>query len=124
MLLMEPSSDAMVVAAERYYADRTPDSIRERVRHTLRLLAELKRSTDGDLSVRLTSHPLAMGTIAVDGSPDIRSEASALFVEYYTYQAPGEPKFVLQPVDSQWFENLYQEAEALWDNATVHNLIS
>jgi hypothetical protein len=123
LLLMEPTSDAIVVAAERYYADRSPDSIRERVRHTLRLLAEVKRSTGGDLSVRLTSHPLAMGTIAVDGSPDIRSEASALFVEYYTYQAPGEPKFVLQPADSQWFENLYQEAEALWNNATVHNLI-
>jgi hypothetical protein len=45
-----------------------------------------------------------MGTIAVDGSSDIRSEASALFVEYYTYQAPGEPKFVLQPDDSQWLE--------------------
>jgi hypothetical protein len=41
---------------------------------------------------------------------------------YYTYQAQGEPKFILQPADSQWFENLYQEAEALWDNATVHNL--
>ena len=123
LLLMEPTSDAIVVAAERYYADRSPDSIRERVRHTLRLLAEVKRSTGGDLSVRLTSHPLAMGVIAVDGSPDIRSEASALFVEYYTYQAPGEPKFVLQPADSQWFENLYQEAEALWNNATVHNLI-
>jgi hypothetical protein len=123
MLLMEPSSDAIGVAAERYYADRTPDSIRERVRHTLRLLAELKRSTDGDLSVRLTFHPLAMGTISVDGSPDIRSEASALFVEYYTYQAPGEPKFVLQPADSPWFENLYQEAEALWDNATEYTLL-
>ena len=124
MLLMDPSSDAIVVAAERYYADRTPDSIRERVRHTLRLLAELKRSTDGDLSVRLTSHPLAMGTIAVDGGLDIRSEASALFVEYYTYQALGEPKFVLQTIDSQWFENLYQEAQALWDNAAIHDLIS
>jgi hypothetical protein len=65
-----------------------------------------------------------MGTIAVDGGPDVRSEASALFVEYYTYQALGEPKFILQPVDSQWFENLYQEAEALWDNATAHDLIS
>jgi Domain of unknown function (DUF5919) len=122
MLLMEPASDAIVVAAERYYADRTPDSIRERVRHTLRLLAELERSAGGDLAVRLTSHPLAMGTIAVDGGPDLRSDASALFVEYYTYQAAGEPKFVLQPADSQWFDNLYQEAEALWDNATVHNL--
>jgi uncharacterized membrane protein YbaN (DUF454 family) len=115
ILLTDPSSDAIVVAAERYYAERSADSSRERVRHTLRLLAELKRSTDGDLVVRLTSHPLAMGMISVNGSPDSRSETSALFVEYYPYQAPGEePKFVLQPADNPWFENLYQEAEALW----------
>ncbi len=77
MLLIEPSSDAIVVAAERYYAERSADSTRERVRHTLRLLAELKRSTGGDLSVKLTSHHLAMAVIAVDSSPGIRSEASA-----------------------------------------------
>ena len=90
---------------------------------TLRLLAELKRFSSGDLSVRLTSHPLAMGAIAVDGGPDGRSEASAQFVDYYTYRALGGPKFVLQPADSQWFENLYNEAEALWENATVHSLV-
>jgi hypothetical protein len=63
-----------------------------------------------------------MGTVAVDSSPRVRSEVSALFVEYCSYQAQGEPKFVLQPADGQWFESLYQEAKALWDNATVHNL--
>ncbi len=45
ILLIEPSSDAIGVAAERYYAERSPDSTRERIRHTLRLQAELKRST-------------------------------------------------------------------------------
>ncbi len=124
MLLMNPSSAAIDVAADRYYADRSADSIRERVRHSLRLLAELKRATGGDLCVQLTTHPLAMGVISVDGSLDSRSEASALFAEYYTYQAPGEPKFVLQPADSQWFENLYQEAEALWVGATEYELTS
>ncbi len=59
ILLIEPSSDAIDVAAERYYAERSPHSTRERIRHTLRLLAELKRSTGGDLSARLTSHPRA-----------------------------------------------------------------
>lgn len=114
MLLTDPSSDAIVVAAERYYAGRSPDSSRERVRQTLRLLAELKRSTDGDLLVRLTSNPLAMGMISINGSVGSRSETSVLFVEYYPYRAPGEePKFVLQPADKPWFENLYQEAEAL-----------
>ncbi len=124
VLLIDPSSAAIAVVAERYYAERSSDSTRERVRHTLRLLAELKRATGGDLVVRLTSHPLAMGVISADGSPDSRSEASALFAEYYTYQAPGEPKFVLQPSDGRWFENLYQEAEALWAGATEENLVS
>lgn len=123
MLLIDPSSDAIDVASERYYAERSPDSARERVRHTLRLLAELKRATDGDLSVRLTSYPLAMGVICVDGGLDRRSSASALFAEYYTYQALGEPKFVLQPGESPWFSNLYQEAEALWGIAPEHNLV-
>jgi len=101
MLLTDPSSDAIVVAAGRYYAGRSPASSRERVHHMLRLLAELKRSTGGDLLVRRTSHPLAMGMIAVNGSPDSRSETSALFVEYYPYQAAQleEPKLVLQPAD-------------------------
>jgi hypothetical protein len=74
--------------------------------------------------VRLTSYPLAMGVISADACPGSRSEVSALFVEYYTYQAPGEPKFVLQPSDGRWFENLYQEAEALWVGGKEHNLVS
>ena len=94
------------------------------MRHTLRLLAELKRATGGDLSVRLTSYPVAMGVISVDGNPDSRSDFSALFAEYFTYRARGEPRFVLQPADSRWFENLYQEAEALWATAREHSLAS
>ncbi len=124
ILLLEPSSTAITVAAERYYAERSPESTRDRILQTLRVLAELKRATNGDLSVRLTAHPLAMGVIAVDASPEIRSDDTALFAEYYTYQAPGEPKFVLQPADGRWFENLYQEAEALWDGAGDYNLAS
>jgi hypothetical protein len=68
-----------VVASERYYAERSPDSTRERVRHTLRLLAELKRATGGKLSIRLASHPLAMGVISVDDSRESRSDALAMF---------------------------------------------
>ena len=117
VLLVEPSSDAVAVAAQRYYAERSSDSAVRRINHTLRLLAELKRSTGGALHVRLTTHPVAVGVIAVDCSSANRSDASALFVEYYPYQAPGnEPKFVLQPPDSRWFENLYHEAEALWSD--------
>lgn len=122
IVLLDLASDAVVAAAERYYAERSPDIVRERVRHTLRLLAELKRSTGDIISVRLTTHPLAMGIVAVDGGPAIRSDVSALFIEYYTYQARAEPKFVLQPRDSEWFENLLGEAEALWASSTDHVL--
>jgi hypothetical protein len=47
-----------------------------------------------------------------------------MFLEYYTYRARGEPKFVLAPADGRWFENLYQEAEALWLSASEYNLVS
>jgi hypothetical protein len=91
IVLLDPASDAVVAAAERYYAERSPDIVRERVRHTLRLLAELKRSTSGTISVRLTTHPLAMGIVAVDGGSAVRSDASALFIEYYTYRHAESP---------------------------------
>jgi len=87
-------------------------------------VAELKRATGGDLSVRLTAHPLAMGVIAVDATPSARTSSTALFAEYYTYQARGEPKFVLQLADMPWFDNLYLEAEALWAGAADYNLES
>ena len=120
-LLIDPSSDRAVSwAADRYYAQRSPSTLRERINQALGLLDELQRSTGGALSVHLTSYPLAMGIIAVDSTPMLRSGTSAIFAEYYTYQAAGEPKFVLQPVDGQWFDNILGEAEALWAAADAH----
>ena len=117
LVLMDPTSETISDAANRCYAGRSPEGVRERIRYTLRLLAELRRSTGGNVSVRLTSHPLAMGLIAVDSTPSLRSASSAIFAEYYTYQARGEPKFVLQASDGEWFENFLGEAEALWRSA-------
>jgi hypothetical protein len=45
-----------------------------------------------------------------------------VFAEYYTYQAPGEPKFVLQPGDGLGYDLFIKEAEALWHSAKPHNL--
>lgn len=92
------------------------------MRHTLRLLAELKSATEGDLTVRLVAHPIAVGVIATDSRPDHAGPLSAVFAEYYTYQAPGEPKFVLQPGTALGYRTFVDEAEALWNNATPHDL--
>lgn len=120
-LLIDPSSEhAVSCAADRYYAQRSSATLRERINQALGLLDELQRSTGGALSVHLTSYPLAVGIIAVDSTPMLRSGTSAIFAEYYTYQAAGEPKFVLQPADGQWFDNILGEAEALWAAADAY----
>jgi hypothetical protein len=105
-LLVDPDSPAVAIAAERYYAERSPDSVRDRIRHSLRLLAELK-AIGGDLSVRVTTHSLSVIVIATD---------AGLFAEYFAYQSPGTPKFVLQRGDSE-YDRFLGEAEALWRNA-------
>jgi hypothetical protein len=117
-LLIDPESSAVEVAASRYYAERSPLSARERIQHTLRLLTELRKATNGDLSVRLTDHPIAVGIIATNTHGEHSGSGSAIFAEYYTYQAPGEPKFVLQPGTKPGYQNFLDEAEALWNNAT------
>jgi hypothetical protein len=120
-LLIEPSSDAVRVAADRYYADRSPNILRGRIDHSLRLMAEMQRSTGGNLQVRLTTYPMAAGVIATNLSAD-SPRVSELFVEYFTFQAPGEPKFVLTSTDGWAFENLLGEAEALWASASELDL--
>lgn len=117
MLLIEPTSAAVEVAAERYYAERSPASTRARIEQSLRLLAELAATTGGELEVRRTDHPIPIGVIAVDTPQQVRGPSSAIFVEYYTFQAEGEPKFVLQPSDP-WFDQFLAEAEQVWKGAS------
>lgn len=120
-LLVDPNSHAVGVAADRYYAERSPDILRSRIDHSLRLLAELLKATGGNMQVRLTTYPMAAGVVAADAAPSERRKR-ALLVEYFTYQAQGEPKFVLSPRDGWVFDNFWGEAEALWANATELNL--
>lgn len=116
-LLIEPSSDAVRIAADRYYAERSPNILRGRIDHSLRLLTELLRSTGGDLQVRLTTYPMGAGIVAAGPSAD-DSRKGAIFVEYFTFQARGEPKFVLTPAEGWVFKNFLGEAEALWADAS------
>ncbi|MEU4197609.1 hypothetical protein AB0E69_37320 [Kribbella sp. NPDC026611] len=116
VLLMAPGAATLDIAADRYYAGRERVSAVSRIEHSLRLLESLSASTNGQLEVRLTTHPMAAGVVGVnlDGAgPD---DPGALFVEYYTYQEPGEPKFVLRPGDAG-FAQFRGEAERLWNAA-------
>ncbi|MFJ5989534.1 hypothetical protein [Lentzea sp. NPDC092896] len=117
-LLVDPAAPAVDVVAARYYAGRSGDAARERIQGSLRLLGELKRLTNGNLSVRLTSHPLPIGVFAVDSA----GPSAAVYAEYYTYQAAGEPKFVLHPGDGFSFQSFLGEAEALWAEAKPYDL--
>ncbi|TDU83920.1 hypothetical protein EV138_6384 [Kribbella voronezhensis] len=116
ILLIDPRSNAVETAAQRYYAERSLESAKARIDQALRLLSELAASTGGTLEVRLTSHPIPLGLVAVDAAAGRHTDYSALFIEYYTFQAPGEPKFVLQPADT-WFPQFLAEAELLWSSA-------
>jgi hypothetical protein len=111
-LLVDPDSPAVEIAADRYYAERSPDSVQQRVRHSLRLLTELKAETGGDLSVRVTSRSMQVTVVATE---------AALFAEYFPYQNPGTLKFVLRPGDAG-HDRFLGEAEKLWDGATPYEM--
>ncbi|WP_432891703.1 hypothetical protein ACQPYH_15310 [Kribbella sp. CA-245084] len=117
VLLMAPDARTLDIAAERYYAGRETRSAAGRIEHSVRLLEALAASTKGQLQVRLTSHPMAAGVVGVNLHPDGADDPGVLFVEYYTYQEPGEPKFVLQAGDIG-FDQFRGEAERLWETAT------
>jgi hypothetical protein len=122
-LLVDPDSDAIAIAAERYYVYRSPEAARERGRFVLNLLRELKAATGGNLEVRLTHYPLSLGIVAVDPVVPGTSR-SAIFAEYYQYQAGAEPKFVINGRDRPWYKHFIDEAETLWNAATPFPLDS
>jgi hypothetical protein len=113
-VLIDPASSALAVAADRYYAIREATHAQRRIAHSLGLLHRLQESTGGTVTVRLTSYPLGAGLIAIDDK--------LLYMEYYTYRAPGEPKFVLAPHDGEAYTVFRNEAEELWKSATPISL--
>jgi hypothetical protein len=123
VLLLDPeATDAVSVAAERYYVQRSPTTLAERIRQSLSFLAEL--SEDGcDLEVRLTRQPFAMGMLGVGCDPlSPAGDDTSLFLEYYTYQGPRMPKLVLDGSEPRWRDLFLGEAQALWHGAAVCDL--
>lgn len=116
-LVVNPDSPSLVVAAVRYYSRsaRSESILRNRVHESLARLAELREKFPDHLEIRVTNEPLAIGVIAVD--PSRRDSRTRAIVEYYTYQAPGEPKFDLGNVDEPWLSHFLDEAEAYWESA-------
>ncbi len=119
-LLVDPASAAAQYAADRYYADREVTSVIPRIEQTLRLLRELTLIPElsGSLEVRLTTHPVAMGVVGIDVEQPT-SMNSCLFLEYFSYRTGGELKFAVRPNDARTFGHLLNEAEELWESATV-----
>jgi hypothetical protein len=122
VVLIDPDSDAVIVAADRYYAERSADTLRERIRHTRRLLGELARITSGEVALRYTTHPISLGAIVTAPSREDPVHYDTLFAEYYTFQAPGEPKITLRGRDGFAFNNLVNEAELLWTSGADQRL--
>jgi hypothetical protein len=111
-VVADPDGPAIGMAADRYHPSRTPESFRERIEHMLRLLAELKATTGGDVSVRLTTHLVSLFQIVTD---------TALFAEYYVYKDLAKPKFVLS-AGTEGYETFRTEAQKLWDSAKPYEL--
>ncbi len=114
-VLIDPESPAVEIAADRYYADRSPENLQNRIRQSTELLTDLRERTDGDLELRYTSCAIAMGCIATDTSQG--GNPGALFLEYYTHQVANEPKLILRPGDEPEFHSLLREAETIWSLA-------
>lgn len=121
LLLIDPDSAAADGAVERYYAERSKQYIVTRIEHSLRLLGQLAASAPGAVEVRLTSYLLTSGIVAVDTPAQYRADSSGIFVEYFTFQAASEPKFVLLPGEAG-FDQFLGEAEKVWAGADVYSL--
>ena len=117
IVLVDPAGDAVTVCAERYYVERSPDALRARIEHTTRMVRALASSAPGLVELRYTTHPIGLGVIAARVDAEGAEPARALLCEYYTFQAPGESKFVLTPADGDAFATLSAEAELLWSGA-------
>jgi Domain of unknown function (DUF5919) len=117
VLLVDPDCSAVGQLADRYYADRQALAVRPGIEQTLRLLHDLIQGGNTNLEVKLTDHPIGMGLVAID--PDHpESVVRSAFLEYYTFRAPLEPKFVLSPTTNPiWYEHFMREADELWQAA-------
>lgn len=116
-LLFDPESPAILAVIHRSYSHRSLDTLRMRSAHTVDLLRTLKKTTGGDLEIRLTPYPLSLSVIAVDSTPETSSPHTAAFAEYYTFQVDGDLRFVVRPTDGPWYQRLIQETDSLWQQA-------
>jgi hypothetical protein len=117
VVLLDPATSAIDVAAERYHPGRSPDVLRNRIRASSQILAALAKITGVTVELRYTGHPLATGIIAVNCADNRRDPSWALLCEYFPYRGPG-PMFTMQPADGPAFDAYLGEAEFLWAGAT------
>jgi hypothetical protein len=112
LLLIDPVSDGLALAAGRNYAVRDPQVAADRVNQTIRFARSLAKETGGDIELRLTTHPLSVGLVSVRDA-----NGANAYVKYYLYRGNGDPKFALGPHDTVAYPRFLDEAEQLWADA-------
>jgi len=120
ILLTHPSADGAALDARGQITRPSLVDIRHEIEHSLRLLAQLKNSTGGNLEVRLTRSALKFGMQFL--RPENR--AAEMHVQLYSYRLSGEsrPMFTLTHADGEWFDCYVAQATALWNDAEVFDL--
>lgn len=112
LLLVDPASDGLTLAAGRYRAVRDPQLTADRVNQSIHFARSLAKETGGDIELRLTTHPLSVGLLAVRDA-----NGANAYVEYYLYHGNDDLKFALGPHDTLAYPRFLDEAEQLWADA-------
>jgi len=120
ILLTNPAADATALDARGQITRPALVDIKHEIEQSLRQMAQLKKSTGGNLEVRLTRVALKFGMQFL--TPDSRT--AEMHVQLYSFRLVGEsrPMFTLTHADGEWFDCFAAQATALWEDAEVVDL--
>src|SRR5262249_38892057 len=113
-LLLDPNNAELVKASARFRT-LSPERLRKRIESTLDELRDLRDTTNGDLSIRISSFlpPFAVSLI------DSGAADGMVVVQLYGYQPTGQATafLVFRPEDGFWYSHFCSEAERMWTDS-------
>jgi hypothetical protein len=114
VLLVDPSSAAAQIAANRLPVSVNSDRICNDIRNSLLSLESIARIRKG-LEIRVLNNPMSFGGIFLDTT----TSKGIIYIEQYSFKMPYEdiPKFVLRPDDDFWYNFFADQVLILWENA-------